>query len=460
VRVERGALGTTAVTHASGTAVSVIQWPLRSTRNSPGAQYYFRIAAYNDAGLSDYLYYNHQITEMSPRELPTTGGQTVEVTLEGGGHVVGNTTVYVGHTHLNGTLDESRSKACASLVVSDIAGTRLTCVTPPWVGRSHDLIVRYRSGNIEKLSVANNYVSFPGPVIKSIDPVQVTAGVATVITITGTSFGTNNTDVIGALRTTGGENPCAPLELVSDSSALCHLFPQTGQQLDGNVVIGVGTDWSGGQQNSTASGLESKLKEFDPPAEMELTINKNIEEIAEGTPERAAFETGFKGDLAAATGIPGFRINITAIRPGSVVVVFVILPDPNSIVSSTPAQVASIIATQAADPTSTLLTGSVTSAVTGVSVAASVLEAAAQTTGTIITTSTQPDYFAKSEPADYTLPNMERCLSRCRRLCETGNEIPTIDGYPVLAIERPRICKTQCMAHCGFGRPIVRQVFA
>jgi len=460
VTVERGALGTTAVTHAAGTAVSVIHWPLRSTRNSPGAQYYFRIAAYNDAGLSDYLYYKHQITEMSPRELPTTGGQTIEVTLEGGGHVVGNTTVYIGHTHLNGTLDESRSKVCQSLVVSDVAGTRLTCVTPPWVGRSHDLLVRYKSGSIEKLSVANNYVSFPAPTIKIIEPVQVTAGTSVIITITGTSFGANNTDVIGALRTSTGENPCAPLTLISDTSALCYLFPMTGQQLDGNIVVGVGTPWSGGQQNSTASGIESKLKEFDPPAEVELTVAKNIDEIAVGTPARVEFENTFKGDVAAATGIPEFRINITSIRPGSVVVVFVILPDPNSITTSTPAQVASVIAAQAADPTSALLTGSVTSAVTGVSVAASVLEAAAQATGTIITTSTQPDYFTKSEPADYTLPNMERCLSRCRRLCETGNEVPSIDGYPVLAIERPRVCKTQCMAHCGFGRPIVRQVFA
>jgi len=461
VKVERGALGTTAVTHAAGVYVSVVQWPLRGTRNSPGAQYYFRIAAYNDAGLSDYLYYKHQITEMSPRQLPTTGGQTIEVTLEGGGHQVGNTTVYIGHTHLNGTLDLARSKPCASLVVSDIAGTRLTCVTPPWVGRSHDLLVTYNSGSIYKLSVADNYVSFPAPTVKLIEPVQVTAGTAVIITVTGTSFGNNNTDVIGALITSNGENPCSPLQLVSDTSALCHLQPKTGQQLDGNIIIGVGTPWSGGQQNSTTSlGLESKLKEFDPPAEVELTVAKNIDEIPEGSPARAQFETSFKGDIAKAAGVPEFRVNITAIRPGSVVVVFVILPDPNSIVTSTPAQVAAVIAQQAADPTSALLTGSVTSGVTGVSVAASVLESAAQATGTIISTTTQPNYFTASEPKDYTLPNMERCLSRCRRLCETGNEVPSIDGYPVLAIERPRVCKTQCMSHCGFGRPIVRQVFA
>ena len=55
---------------------------------------------------------------------------------------------------------------------------------------------------------------------------------------------------------------------------------------------------------------------------------------------------------------------------------------------------------------------------------------------------------------------MERCLRKCRQMCETGNEVPAIDGYPVLAIERPRVCKTQCMNHCGFARPIVRKVFS
>jgi hypothetical protein len=108
VQVERGAFGTTAVAHSLNTHVSLVTWPLRDNPGSPGTQYYFRIAAYNDAGISDYLYYKHKITEMSPNVFATTGGTPVEVTMEGGGHFAGNTTVYVGHTNLDGTIDLSR----------------------------------------------------------------------------------------------------------------------------------------------------------------------------------------------------------------------------------------------------------------------------------------------------------------------------------------------------------------
>ena len=313
--------------------------------------------------------------------------------------------------------------------------------------------------------MGNNFVNFPPPIVKSVIPVQVTAGVSATITVTGQNFGNNVTDVIGVLITTSGEIPCV-IELQSDAQLTCFLQYKKGVNFNGNVKIGVATDWSGGQQNSTGSGIESKVKEFDPPAEIELTLAVDVTTIQEGTPARANFESSFKDDIAlAATTASGTkvgpeRVNITSIRAGSVIVVFVILPDPNSATSSSPAQVAAIIAKQANDPTSTLLSGSVTKGTTGVAVAASVLEAAAATTGTKITTTTTPEYFKLSEPVDYTLFNMEQCLSKCRRLCELGNEVPSIDGYPVLPIERPRVCKTQCMSHCGFGRPIVRKTFS
>lgn len=100
VKVERGALGTTVSAHTSGTAVSRMNWPLRGTPEVPGAQvrkfetpsklcalqliafsgrllqYYFRIAAYNDAGLSNFVYFTNKIADMSPRELPTVSNPT------------------------------------------------------------------------------------------------------------------------------------------------------------------------------------------------------------------------------------------------------------------------------------------------------------------------------------------------------------------------------------------------
>lgn len=93
--------------------------------------------------------------------------------------------------------------------------------------------------------------------------------------------------------------------------------------------------------------------------------------------------------------------------------------------------------------------------ITGVTVPASILAQAAASTGTIITTSQMPSYFKNSEPREYNLPDMERCMYICRLGCETGDEIPAVNGLPALPIERPRVCKKQCLQHCGFGRPFV-----
>jgi len=453
VKVERGALGTTATNHSLARNASTATWPLRSTVKVPGAQYHFRLAAYNDAGLSDYMYFTHAITQMNPGLLPTVGGQTIEVVMEGGGAKVGNTSVYIGHTHINGSIDFQRSKLCGSLVVSDIAGTRLTCVTPPWVGRRHDIMVRSESGDFEKLSVAVGQVSFPKPTVKVVVPAQVVGGVTAVVTISGTNFGTNQSDVVAELVGGTGRYRCDPLTLVSDSSVICTLPFKSGVVHAGTFTVAVGTDWSGGQQNSTET-TEAQIKEFDPPAEIKLTIAKDIAEIPPASPARVQFINDFTTDLSGAIGVPEFRINVTDIVAGSVVVIFTILPDPNSATTITPAAAAAIVAEQAANPASALLSGVVTSATTGVSVPAAVLEAAAAAASSTVTAAlTVPEYFKQSEPREYTLPNMEQCMYTCRLLCETGNEVPSVNGFPALPLERPRICKSQCMTHCGFGRP-------
>jgi hypothetical protein len=323
------------------------------------------------------------------------------------------------------------------------------------VGGGQSLIVESFSGDYKKVTSQDSTFSFPKPQITAVVPAQVVAKSTFNATISGVNFGTNRSDVVAALITDAGENRCDKIILKSDQQIICTIKPRVGLIHKGTFRVGIGNAWSGRQQNSSLVD-KAKIKEFDPPAPVKLTIAKDIATIPAGSPERETFVTALKGDISKAAGVAEYRINVTDIVAGSVVVVFTILPDPNSATSVTPAAAAAAIAKQAADPTSVLLSGAVTSAVTGVAVAASILEAAAAEVGATVTAEEKvPDYFKQSEPLDYTLPNMEQCMYTCRLLCETGNEIPSVNGYPALPLERPRVCKSQCMTHCGFGRPFV-----
>jgi len=454
VRVQRGSYGTTAATHAAGLHVGIVTWPLRGGFQSPGTQYYFRIAAFNSAGMSNWLYYLHAITEMNPHTVATLGSTRVEVLMEGGGYSGAHSQIYIGKMKADLTgVDLTRSKLCRSVVVDDIAGTRLTCVTPPWVGRQHDLIVRFKSGSIEKFSVANNFVNFPAPIISSISPQKFEAGSSPLVTVLGQNFGTSAAEVRGYLRTATVEVPCKPLTLIADTTLTCQLNPVPGVELSGVLVVTVGRNYfSGGAQNTT-TGTFSQILITESPAPVEITLAGDIAELLASPARLDSFKVSVARDIANALGLSLARIRVDEVKGGSIIVVFVILADPNSVTSLTPAQAAAEIVKQAADPTSLLLSGTTTSAVVGVTVSAAILAEAAATTGTLISTSTKPTYFTESEPKTYTLPDMELCYRKCRYMCETGNEIPAVNGVPVRAQQRSSVCSVQCLNHCGFGRP-------
>ena len=59
--VKRGALGSTATEHKKGAKVYTVLWPSQSTPKRLGKRYNFRIAAYNTAGLSEWLYYDLKV---------------------------------------------------------------------------------------------------------------------------------------------------------------------------------------------------------------------------------------------------------------------------------------------------------------------------------------------------------------------------------------------------------------
>jgi hypothetical protein len=108
-------------------------------------------------------------------------------------------------------------------------------------------------------------------------------------------------------------------------------------------------------------------------------------------------------------------------------------------------QVAATIAQQAADPNSLLRTGSITSAVTGVSVSQDILQQAAVAAGTTAQATAKPSYFRLCEPKSYHAFDMEMCYDCCSFKCETGNEVPAVNGLPVSACAYPVHWSGVCM---------------
>ncbi len=147
----------------------------------------------------------------------------------------------------------------------------------------------------------------------------------------------------------GAESTCEIQGQVLDTHIVCTLPMKKGSRHNGLLVVSVGTDWSGGQQN-TSTGAHSKIKEMDPPAPVTVTVMKDISEIASGSPEEAMFVASFVTDISKAVGIPQERIRVISIKAGSVIVEFEILPDPMSIISLSPASVAADIVKQASNP--------------------------------------------------------------------------------------------------------------
>jgi len=351
--VVRGTLGSTATEHKKGAKVATVLWPSQSTPKRPGKRYNFRIAAYNAAGLSDWLYYDLKLYNVFPRRLSAKGNVPLEIVLIGGGTSpsAGNYTVYIGHIR-NGQIDLGRSKACTSLMVVDEAGTKLSVRSPAWVGKAHDLIVHYQSGIFEQWTLGANWISYEPPIISSVVPALLDAGFAANVTLLGQNFGYNGSDVSGQLEGVSVV-PCTPFTLINDGQGICTLIPRQGDILMGNIIVTVGSEWSGGSQKTSASAINF-VKEKPKPVQVESSLPVEITAIPPGSREREALTTSFKADVSKALAVPSWRISIQEIKAGSVIIVFVILPDTSSASSPSPALLAANLAVQAADPNSAL----------------------------------------------------------------------------------------------------------
>ena len=306
-----------------------------------------------------------QLYNVFPRRIASKGNVPLEIVLIGGGTSLSaaNYTVYIGHTRSDdGRIDFSRSVACKSLMVLDEAGTKLSVRSPAGVGKAKDLIVHYQSGIFEQFTVGANWIAYEAPTISSVIPALLERGSAVNVTLLGQNFGNNVSEVSGRLEGIS-VIPCTPFILINDGHGICTLIPEQDNVLVGNIIITVGSEWSGGAQKTTASAI-SFIKEKPQPVQVESALPIDITAIPEGSREREALTTSFKSDVSKSLGVPSWRISIQAIVAGSVIIVFIILPDTSSVSSLSPAFLAASLAMQAGDPNSALRQTSIGATIT------------------------------------------------------------------------------------------------
>jgi len=454
LRVARAQLGTTLGTHENNAIVNTVLWPSQSDPKRPGRRYNFRIAAYNSAGFSDFTYFQMKLYAVEPRLLPAAGGTIIEILLVGGGLTKKGYTVYIGRLKPDGSVDLQKSKVCDSLINWDLAGTRITCKTPSWVGGQFDLIVHYKSGVFEQIATGNGWMKYAPPEISRITPALVDPAVPKVpivVTVSGKNFGLDSGDLRGEM--VGATIiPCMPLVVETDSSLRCTLTPQTPEdKLEGDIVITAGNATFHGKGQPTEPGDSSKLWTIAQLVPVVATIEASFDEVTSSPTKVADFKATFTNDVASAAKISPTLIKVTDIQPGSVIVLFEILPDSTSTSAPSPAAVAMNLAVQAADPNSALRQGSLTSSVS-VTLPAGVEELAQ--TKTTVTAGAVPKYFTNCVAKTYTALEMKKCFQCCNYLCQTGPEVPQVGGTDVLPGYLSKVCQSQCLSHCGYGREI------
>ena len=239
---------------------------------------------------------------------------------------------------------------------------------------------------------------------------------------------------------------------VDASLMIGHLgpVPKQGEILEGDIVLTVGNERTGGAQRSQIGG-RSKIVEKPAAVVLDATLPFDITDYPEGSPAAEDLKATFAADVSKALGVPAWRVSVIGLKAGSIVITFSILPDETSTAAS-PASLAVEIGRQAADPSSPLRQGKLTSQAS-VIVPDSVLKvAAAEAVAATASSATEiPGYFKNCIAARYDdLIGRERCTECCERTCELGADIPLVNGQRVTARGRHARCRVICMEHCGW----------
>eukprot|EP00960_Hanusia_phi_P036623 752422-Hanusia_phi.AAC.8 len=443
LKVTRGSLYSTPSVHAAGSEVGLVLWPSQVVRNQVGFRYNFRIAAFNAAGFSDWIYFDMRLFAVSSRVLAASGNQRIQISLIGGGVTWYNPgyQVWIGKASQDGlTVDLQNSKECKSVLILDDAGTKLKCTTPSGVGSGLDLIVLYRNGAFSQIAVGSRWMRYQPPNVNSILPALVAPGRVTV-TVYGANFGLSSSAVSGVLKVST-EVPCNPLVVKSDSQLLCTLNLPSSFSSTGSLIITAGGQSSQPTKTSTIAPLPA-------PVAVSATIQADYQQITSNPVLEIQFKINFVNDVSSALKVPASRLNVTQLQSGSVIVSFDILPDLRSAQSSSPAALALELSAQASDPNSALRQGNLTS-----NAVFTVPSGLQQLVNTSNNTNSIPTYFSSCLLRSYQYWDMEMCFDCCSYACEVGPEIPVVNGWQVLPGFRAEVCQSLCLDHCGYARPI------
>jgi colicin import membrane protein len=120
-------------------------------------------------------------------------------------------------------------------------------------------------------------------------------------------------------------------------------------------------------KSAEKAAAEAKAAADNAPVQLIMTLGLDFSIAgSEGSDKREKFTRDVAQDLASASGLPPANFRIKDVSPGSIILDMQVMPDPSA--PGAHLLAAKDLAEQAADPSSTLRSGKITSHATGVEV--------------------------------------------------------------------------------------------
>ena len=417
---------TNASTFAVGTVVAYMQRGLPTVGLAPdfvtieeGTRYYFRISAYNSAGVSAPTMYSLQVLDATPRVLPTSGGKLIDLKGTGLGFQPESFSIFIG------------GSPCSSTGVKDKSGTHIFCVSGNVSGEALDLHVEFASGVYTNSRTVRGWFRSVRPTVTAIYPSKVRVG--DIISITGSGFGAEPS----LIEVSIADSRCDSTSLLSDTQVEC--LVQVALREVSAVTVTVNGQGS-------LEGAAALVAPAEEPVTVTITLDIPFSSIGnEGSPVRNGFISSFLDELATAAGVNRNLLSVSSVSAGSVILEVTIASDTSSPVSPPPAAVASFLqqaveAAAASDVASSGMTSLPR-------VQAIVLPAAVSQLAEAASKQSKSELSSFRNECRSRLRRTD-CMDCCTYKCEIS------DGPPSSGILHPgqvaRVCLRHCAEVCAF----------